>query len=313
MAEAITTIEIIHGDGEDAATVGERLILGSTLPNEAVVELSKELRAIAGGVRSGKVRARVTKTTECAASLAIACTQTNIAVDEYITFVFSDGERVTITAKATESIADAQFAQITSDTAVGDSIVAVVKGNARLRGRLTASNAAGTVTFTALQPGTAGNSISIVDGTTNGLTPAGGSLASGLDASNRATSVFTLTFANIDADETVGIGNVTLTWKASASGENQVTIGANLAAATTNLTAKINDHSSLTGLVTAVGVTATGVITLTWLGDPRLCAQIKIASSDATGVALTTQTTVGTGITLTSDSAYTAYSGMGAP
>jgi outer membrane lipoprotein SlyB len=312
MAEAITTIEIVHGDGEDAVTVGDRLILGTTLPNEAVQALADDLSAIAGGMRSAKVRARVDKSTEAQASLALTVTQTNVAVDEYIDIQFPQGEKVRLTAKATESIADLQFKQITSDTVCAASIRDVINGNPRLNKRLSASESSGVVTITSKEYGTIGNNIQIIDGTTNGISPAGGNLAGGLDASNRATGVLTLTFANIDADETVSIGNVTLTWKASASGENQVDIGANLAAATTNLVAKINAHSSLLGLVTATGVTATGVITLTWLGDPRLAAQIKLASSDATAVAITTQTTAGTGVTLTNDTATTIYS-LGAP
>lgn len=313
MAEqAITTIQIVHGDGEAAASVGDRLIYDTTAPNEVVSALSDELSAIAGGIRSAKVRVRVDKTTQAAASLAIACTQANIAVDEYITFVFNDGERVTITGKSTESIPDLQFARITSDTAVGDSICAVVNGNSRLNKRITASNNAGTVTFTAKESGTAGNNIQIIDGTVNGLSPAGGNLAGGLDASNRASGVITLTHANIDADDTFSLGNVTLTWKVAAANENQVTIGANLAADVTNAVAKINAHSSLLGLVSASGNTATGAITITWLGDPRAGALVKLAASDATAVAITTQMTAGTGVTITNDTSTAAFA-LGAP
>jgi hypothetical protein len=95
----------------------------------------------------------------------------------------------------------------------------------------------------------------------------------------------TITFANITADETVVIGGTTLTWKASADGEDQVTIGANLAAATTNLTAKINDHSKLKGIFTASGNTSTGVVTVTYTGDARLGYHIGLSETgDAVAV-----------------------------
>lgn len=94
-----------------------------------------------------------------------------------------------------------------------------------------------------------------------------------------ANPTITITFANITADETIVLGGVTLTWKASAANENQVTIGANLAAATTNLVAAINVHTKLVGLVSASGNTSTGVVTLTWLGDTRMAQHFLLAET----------------------------------
>jgi hypothetical protein len=87
---------------------------------------------------------------------------------------------------------------------------------------------------------------------------------------DRMTRTITITYGNITADETIVLGGTMLTWKASASGEGEVTIGANIAAATTNLVAKLNDHSKLKGIFTATGNTSTGVVTVTYCGDPRL-------------------------------------------
>jgi hypothetical protein len=102
---------------------------------------------------------------------------------------------------------------------------------------------------------------------------------------DQKTRTITITFANITADETVVIGGTTLTWKASASGEDQVDIGANLAAATTNLTSKINNHSKLKGIFTASGDTATGVVTVTYTGDARLGYHIGLSETgDAVAV-----------------------------
>jgi hypothetical protein len=102
---------------------------------------------------------------------------------------------------------------------------------------------------------------------------------------DQKSRTITITFANVDADETIVIGGTTLTWKASASGESEVDIGADLAAATTNLTAKINDHSKLKGIFTATGVTGTGVVTVTYTGDARLGYHIGLSETgDAVAV-----------------------------
>lgn len=53
------------------------------------------------------------------------------------------------------------------------------------------------------------------------------------------------------ADQTVVVGSVTLTWKASAASEDEVTIGAAAADVRTNLAAAINAHSDLAGVVSA--------------------------------------------------------------
>lgn len=111
----------------------------------------------------------------------------------------------------------------------------------------------------------------------------------------------TITFANITAGETLVIGNVTLTWAVAAANENEVTIGANLAAATANLTNAINAHSKLAGLITASGNTATGVVTITYAGAGREAALIGLSE---TGDALVLSATSFTsGATLTSETA----------
>jgi hypothetical protein len=105
------------------------------------------------------------------------------------------------------------------------------------------------------------------------------------DPLDRMTRTITITYANITADETVVIGGTTLTWKASAANEDQVTIGDNLADATTNLTAKINDHSKLNGIFSASGNTSTGVVTVTYCGDPRLGYHLGLSETgDAVAV-----------------------------
>lgn len=95
----------------------------------------------------------------------------------------------------------------------------------------------------------------------------------------------TITFANVDAGETLVIGTVTLAWAVAAANENEVTIGADLAAATTNLTTAINAHSKLQGIIQATGVTGTGVVTMTYTGAGREAALIGVSETgDAVAV-----------------------------
>lgn len=89
----------------------------------------------------------------------------------------------------------------------------------------------------------------------------------------------TITFANITAGETLVIGTVTLAWAVAAANQNQVTIGANLAAATTNLAAAVNAHTSLQGIIRASGNTGTGVVTLTYTGAGREAALIGVSET----------------------------------
>lgn len=105
------------------------------------------------------------------------------------------------------------------------------------------------------------------------------------DAGDHAAPTITITFANITAGETIVIGTTTLAWAVAAANEDEVTIGADLAAATTNLTAAINVHSDLRGIFSATGVTATGIVTVTYLGDPRIGRLIGLSETgDAVAV-----------------------------
>jgi hypothetical protein len=253
----------------------------------ATARLAKLLTEVSSGVRVGAVRARLDTVTDYTASASFTVTGANIAAAETITFnVF--GQLFTITAVASGAASgDGTFNTSGVDNTVATNIRAAINSRPGLREVLVASGSTNTVTITAAKGGTDGNSIIIKDGTTNGTSLSGGqtTLSGGLDPSSRVTSALALTFANIDADETMGIGGVTLTWKASAANEDQVTIGANLAAAGANLTAAINVHSKLAGLVSAAY--SSGTVTLTWLVDPRVAMLMLMASSDATAVAVT--------------------------
>lgn len=96
-----------------------------------------------------------------------------------------------------------------------------------------------------------------------------------------ATPTATLSFADVAADDGFFFCSQTFTFKVSAANENEITIGANLAALTTNVVNAINAHSKLRGIFSATGNTSTGVVTLTFHGDSRMAKLMTLLSLDA--------------------------------
>jgi hypothetical protein len=311
MAGVLVQIGIAYMDGEPAEAVAGRVALGTDKPKEELVNLSRELAAIAGGLRPSKVSVRVDSTSEAKASLALAVTQANLAAGEYLDIVKPSGEVVRLLAVASGADpAAGTFVSQTSNTVTAQAIRDAINKNPRLMLDLLASESSGTVTIQALRPGTYGNSYRVVDGTVNALSPAGGSLAGGLDASQRATGALTiLDNAEIAADETFRVGAVLYTWKASAGSATEVTIGADANASADNIVSKINNNIGLIGVVSAER-TGTGVVTLTYLGNPRDGVQLYLAVSDATSMSATAMSG-GTGVTLANSVATRQYNAGG--
>ena len=105
-----------------------------------------------------------------------------------------------------------------------------------------------------------------------------------LDSDTPAATTVALPTASVVAtvgtavsDDTLVMGNVTLTWKASPSGENQVDIGASAGVSATNLGAAINAHSKLGGVVSAV--VAGAAVTISWVGAGRESALVSLSET----------------------------------
>lgn len=94
--------------------------------------------------------------------------------------------------------------------------------------------------------------------------------------STKPSATITLGGANITADDTIAIGPVTLTWKASPSGEDQVAFVNTAATDAAALAAKINAHSDLSGMVSASA--AAGVVTVTGALPGNLCRYTVVKS-----------------------------------
>lgn len=286
MADSILTIEATLPGYAPASLAADVLRDGS---REALRRLANLMETLGSGVRSAKVRARVDSVTAYSARIALVLTQANIAAGEYIEIDVPGRGAFRFTAAASGAdTANYGFNSATSNDATGASFALAVNSSPGTKDMVTATNASGTVTIVVNKPGSWGNAFVARDGTVNGVTGEG-NFAGGLDASARVTSAITCVVANTDADDTIRIGKTTFTAKSSgASGESEFNLGATNTAMGDNLLAKIVAHSELAGLVS--GSNASGVITLTWLCDPRVAVHVGyMVSSDADGLVLTAQ------------------------
>lgn len=96
----------------------------------------------------------------------------------------------------------------------------------------------------------------------------------------------TVTCASVQADDTVTVGGITFTAKASPSGTAQWALGADDTACAANLAAKINAHPVTSLYVLASSVL--GVVTVTAIGPALgvLGNAIKLTSSNGTRLAV---------------------------
>jgi hypothetical protein len=322
MADSIINISI--GLHELPASVAERCLRGdgSHFTSGAVKPLAEELIAIASGVRVGKVIARVDSCTRGAASQTIAMTQASCTAGDKIHIHLPGRGRHTLTAvSGTPVAASGEYAIITSDTATGDSVEAAILAMPGLQHYVTADNASGTVTVTALEPGTWAHGILLEKVVTTGaaVTLGGATLSGGDDILDQPSLAIVFGSANITAGDTISLGAIEYTWAASASTDNEITLSTTEATAAANFATKINADARWTGLVSAAVETAT--VTLTWLGDPRAgqhALVTTIAETNAGAVApggtvLVTGTEVGSvGTTLTGSSTCRTFGGKGA-
>jgi phage tail sheath gpL-like len=104
------------------------------------------------------------------------------------------------------------------------------------------------------------------------------------DDTDLARASATCTVASIQADDTVTINGVTLTGKASPSGELQFDSDGSDTVVATALVACINANSSLTGICTAANVA--GVVTISAYCKGLIGNAITLASSDGSRLAV---------------------------
>lgn len=296
MADSLVNVTLaLH---EPPATVADRLLApsGNAHTTDALNRLAREL----GGVhaRGAKVLVRVDSVTRGASTATVVCDVSNMVEDDVLN-VYIPGRANPVVITVVDTTPDAAAGEIAadaaSDTASGAELVAVFQQHPVLRMLFSASNSSGTVTLTALELGTRLDDVVLekVVGTAAAFTLT--QFAGGDDILDQPTMTVTFGAADIAADDTISIGRRKYTWKASASADGEITLSTTEATAATNFAAAINADATWTGLISAS--VASAVVTLTWLGDPRVGQHIVMdyTETNATSVVLGGTLIVGTG------------------
>jgi hypothetical protein len=283
---------------EPPATVADRLLApsGSAHTTDALNRLAREL----GGVhaKDAKVLVRVDSVTRGASTATVVCDVSNMAEDDVLN-VYIPGRAnpvvITVVATTPDAAAGEIAEDAASDTASGAELVAVFKRHPVLNKLFSASNASGTVTLTALELGTRLDGVKLekVVGTAGAFTIT--QFTGGDDILDQPSMTVTFGSANIAADDTISIGRRKYTWKAEASEDGEITLSTTEATAAENFKVAVNADTTWAGLIAATRADA--VVTLTWLGDPRIGQHIVMdyAETNATSVVLGGTLIVGTG------------------
>ena len=296
MADSLVNVTLaLH---EPPATVADRLLApsGSAHTTDALNRLAREL----GGVhaKDAKILVRVDSVTRGAASATVVCDVSNMVEGDLLN-VYIPGRANPVVISVVDTDPDAAAGEIAadaaSDTASGAELVAVFERHPVLNKLFSASNSSGTVTLTALELGTRLDGVKLekVVGTAGAFTIT--QFAGGDDILDQPSMTVTFGTANIAADDTISIGRRKYTWKASASADGEITLSTTEATAAANFAAAVNADPTWTGLIVATRSSA--VVTLTWVGDPRVGQHIVMdyTETNATSVVLGGTVIVGSG------------------
>ena len=238
--------------------------------------------------------AQAGKLSSVAASSSFTCTAASLTVGDKLIISGPDGD-VTLTAVAanTENPLLGQYSVGGgTDANLATSIRLAINANPAAKKYCTAAGSTNTVALTAVPDGAYGNNIKLIKQvTTSGVFSftSGVAFTGGVSPNTAQTRTVTIGTNPADAD-TLGFGNVTITWKTSGSGENQVTIGGNTTATATALKTAINAHSIHGGLF--VATSATNVVTLT-VSYPTLVHYMTYLVSSTANVTVSGQFTAG--------------------
>lgn len=232
--------------------------------------------------------------TSVAASSSFTCTAASLTVGDKLIISGPDGD-VTLTAVAasTENPVLGQYSVGGgTDANLATSIRLAINANPAAKKYCTAAGGTNAVVLTAVPDGAYGNNIKLRKRvTTSGVFSftSGVAFTGGISPNTAQTRTITIGTNPADAD-TLKFGNVTITWKTSGSGENQVTIGGNTTATATALKTAINAHSILGGLF--VATSANNVVTLT-VNVPTLTHYMTYIVSSTANVTVSGQFTAG--------------------
>lgn len=280
-AKSIVVLEVASDDAMAPAALANLIRRPADQPTDEVEALAAWVSALT--TQPTAMRLRVDSITRDQATATYAVTQANIAAGETISFLVPGAGTWTLTAVASGAVAaDGEFNTATGNTETAASIAAAINAVAGLSTYFSATNSSGDLIVTAVPEGPVGNTYRVLDGTVNGISPAGGLLAGAEDVGERATATITIddNAELSDGVDTNTIGTVVLTWATAAADQDEVTIGSDADESATNLAAAITAHTSLSGIVSAAAVDE--VVTITYLGSAREGLLCRVAISDAT-------------------------------
>lgn len=132
---------------------------------------------------------------------------------------------------------------------------------------------------------TLNHAVNLLNGINSGIVDASVDVHQSSTDPVAAAGTITLTYANIDADDTVTVANVELTAKASgANGTTQFNKTTDATVTATNLKNCINANTTLNKIV--VATSALGVVTVASVVKGLIGNGLALATSDATAFAL---------------------------
>ena len=255
------TTEIISPGASDFLT-GFGSMNGSPSgdPHKLVNNLIGVLSQGVGGSSPMHVRVRVDSSTPTTATATAAVTYANIAAGDLLFLTDSAFGLTTFTCVSTAPVAgDNTFQKVTDATATAASLRDCINTSPNMRGRYTATASTSTVTITALGTPGAGGNLSVLG---KSMANAAGLTLSAFTGGRDGCSTQTLNAtlgANPTNNQTFLIGAKTITFKTSASTQDEVTIGADATATATALTTVLNANTDLAGFFVATNPSATVV------------------------------------------------------
>lgn len=260
---------------------------------DALERLEHIIMAAKAGVGNSKLVVRVDSSAAVAATGSITCVAASLTAGDKLFIKPPGGAAYTFTLVATNAEVTAApntglySKETNTNNAIATSLFQAIRDHAGLSRFVTAADGTGTVNLTAAgqMVGAIGNSIVVTKKVTTAAGHVITAMSGGVNEGQLAVGTVVIDQSKLTADDTLRIGSTTFTWKASASGESQVTIGASSTAAGDNLVAKINAHSALQGLL--ISSNNAGTVTITCYAAPRVGEQIYMVKTEATPDAMT--------------------------
>lgn len=297
MSKPITVIEVDSGEGQDAASLAKRVALGANKAREEAQALSNFFANLANDGGS-TIRVRVDSATSATASIQVAVSGALIDADESFGITSPQGVWILSAIDSGAVTGSGQFDVHSTNSGSALSMATAINTLNGLKSLVTASvstdGSDAWLNVYARNAGIAGNSLFLSNNCGLGLSGSGlfsgsGYFSGGVDAVQRLSASVTFVAANIDEDDTLKIGSVTLTARNSASNDNQFTIsGSTNAQVAQNAANAIAAQSALTGIVS--GSVSSNVVTLYYSCDPRVAQHIVLQTSDADGIVVTQPT-----------------------